>query len=238
MTLRQTIKTGDIVTRCKDDRAWHTVHIVAVETNCDGSAVAHCRCYSPSKRRPQTAKLRSQPIAVMHAPIDAASFNSGWELIGNEEPSVEDRWAYSEYLRAQGLAISDVPPTDEHELAITHFERGNSLAEHGQEWQAIAEFTDAIEASPTLFEVFDNRALTYLILGFYKTALDDFQQSLILNPEGRKAQVGQIECLVALDKLDKAEEALAKATLSRSLQGHDLSKWEAMVRTARNSKKH
>ncbi len=144
----------------------------------------------------------------------AASVRRGWELIGNRQPTEEDLIGFAEYLRLTDFPrYLEVTGKDSKEIvreANAHYLRGNELCEQGRKQEGIAEYDAAVELFPLFFEAIDNRAFTHMELGNFREALNDFEQSLRVNPDGPAAFFSKGECLMRLGELAAAEAIFAE----------------------------
>ena len=211
------VKPGDLIVQY-DKNGWAAIKILAVDPWLDGTAAAHCLTYKAMPNKPTIESLKQAPVLVWHAPIDASSFNQGWERIGNQAPSKDELAGFVEYLK-----LTDFPRyvaftgQDSGEIvrqANEHYKRANALANQDKRMEAIAEYSQAIELFPLFYEAMDNRAFTYMELGRHREALRDFEQSLLVNPNGMAAFFSKGECLMKLGDL-KAAEAIFQEGQSR-----------------------
>jgi tetratricopeptide (TPR) repeat protein len=211
---RLAVKPGDLLTR-RDGQVWRAVWILEVDPWPDGTAAAHCLSYKPMDAKPTADSLKQAQVSIWHAPIDAGSFGEeGWELIGNRPPTEEDLIGFAEYLRLTDFPrYLEVTGKDGKEIvreANAHYLRGNELCELGRKQEGIAEYDAAVELFPLFFEAIDNRAFTHMELGNFREALNDFEQSLQVNPEGPAAFFSKGECLMRLGELAAAEAIFAE----------------------------
>lgn len=95
------LKAGDVLTQ-PENGGWATVKILAVEPWPDGSAVAHVLSYARSPTKPTLESSQNLTILIGHAPIDAASLTTGYELLGNVPPTEKELMGYRRYLEAAG----------------------------------------------------------------------------------------------------------------------------------------
>jgi tetratricopeptide (TPR) repeat protein len=205
-----TLQPGDLIVS-RDEQDWNAIKILLVDPWPDGSAAAHCLVYDTFSSKPTLEALRSAAVRLWHTPIDAGGFNSGWELIGNEAPSKDELVGFVEYLKltdfSRYVSFTGVDAEQLVGQANQHYERANRLAAAGQREEAIAAYGEAIDLFPLFFEAIDNRALTYMELDRLPEALDDFERSLQVNPEGVTAVFSRAECWMKLGHLDAAEGA-------------------------------
>lgn len=203
------VKPGDLLTQ-RDGQVWRAAWILEVDPWPDGTAAAHCLSYKPMDAKPTADSLKQAEVSIWHAPIDAGSFGEeGWELIGNRQPTEEDLIGFAEYLRLTDFPrYLEVTGKDSKGIvreANAHYLRGNELCEQGRKQEGIAEYDAAVELFPLFFEAIDNRAFTHMELGSFSEALNDFEQSLRVNPDGPAAFFSKGECLMRLGELAAAE---------------------------------
>lgn len=211
------LKPGDIIVQ-PEKNGWAAIKILAIDQLADGTAAAHCLTYNPVPDKPTVASLKLATVMIWHAPIDAASFSTGWERIGNQAPTQRDLAGFIEYLK-----LTDFPRyitfTGQASKAIMskardHYIRANALADQGKREQAITVYGEAIALFPLFYEAIDNRAFTYMELGKNREALNDFEQSLRVYPNGMAAFFSKGECLMKLGEL-KAAEAIFREGQNR-----------------------
>ncbi len=211
------VKPGDLIVQ-HDKNGWAAIKILAVDPWLDGTAAAHCLTYKAMPNKPTIESLRQAPVLVWHAPIAASSFNQGWERIGNQAPSKDELAGFVEYLKLTDfpryVAFTGQDSSEIVRQANEHFKRANALANQDKRMEAIAEYSQAIELFPLFYEAMDNRAFTYMELGRNREALRDFEQSLLVNPNGMAAFFSKGECLMKLGDL-KAAEAIFQEGQSR-----------------------
>ncbi|WP_432731816.1 tetratricopeptide repeat protein [Variovorax sp. W6] len=236
-----TLKKGDVLAY-RDGNAWRAVWVLEVDPWPDGTSVAHCLSYQPLAERPTVESLRQAEVLIWHAPIDADGVSRGSELIGNRQPTEEDLIGFAEYLKLTDFPrYLDAMGKDGHEIvrqANAHYLRGNELCEQGRKEEGIAEYDAAVELFPLFFEAIDNRAFTRMELGNFREALDDFEQSLQVNPEGEAAFFSKGECLMRLGELAAAEaiftEGKERFPAKKALFGEFLGRVRAQQRSGNN----
>lgn len=201
------VKAGDLIIQ-KDKSGWSAIKILAVDPWPDGSAAAHCLTYETTSSKPTFESLKEAKIRIWHAPINASSFKD-WELVGNQAPSTDEFNGFIEYLK-----LTDFPRyvsftgQDSKEIvrkANEHYQKAYALGDQGKRVEAIAEYGKAIDLFPLFYEAIDNRAFTYMELGKVPEALQDFEASLRVNPNGMAAFFSKGECLMKLGQLKAAE---------------------------------
>ncbi|MDR6517989.1 tetratricopeptide (TPR) repeat protein [Variovorax paradoxus] len=202
------LKKGDVLAY-RSDKAWRAVWVLEVDPWPDGTSVAHCLSYQPLDQKPTVESLKHAEVLIWHSPIDADGVSRGSELIGNRQPAEDDLIGFAEYLRLTDFPrYLELMGQDGHEIvheANAHYLRGNELCEQGRKQEGIAEYDAAVELFPLFFEAIDNRAFTRMELGDFQGALEDFEQSLQVNPDGEAAFFSKGECLMRLGQLAAAE---------------------------------
>ncbi|TAG25635.1 MAG: tetratricopeptide repeat protein [Burkholderiales bacterium] len=208
---------GDLIIQNKGN-GWSAIKILAIDPWADGSSTAHCLAFATVKEKPTVASLRLADIMLLHAPIDAGSFREGWEKIGNQPPTTDDLVGFVQYLKSTDFArYVTFTGQDSREIVRKvdeHYQRANALSNQGKRLEAIQEYSLSIDLFPLFFEAIDNRAFTYMELSMFREALNDFEQSLEVNPVGVTAFFSKGECLMKLGEL-KAAETVFQEGLNR-----------------------
>ena len=208
MKQKLTLRPGDLIVQQNED-GWSAIKILAVDAWPDGTSAAHCLTYRSVADKPTVESLRRATVRIWHAPIDAGSFDEGWERIGNEAPSRDDLVGFVEYLKLTDfpryLSFTGQDVDDVIRKANAHYQRAYSLGEQGKRVEAVAEYDKAIDLFPLFYEAIDNRAFTHMELGEFTEALHGFEQSLRVNPNGMAAFFSRGECLMKLGELASAE---------------------------------
>jgi tetratricopeptide (TPR) repeat protein len=201
------LKAGDVIVQ-RDPKGWATIKIIAVDTWPDGTETAHCIIYEVVSERPELGRMPSLPKKVMHAPIAAASFATGWQLLGNLPVVKDDQEGFVVYLKhtdfARYLSVTGQKVEDVVSEANRHYNQGITYAEAGDHRAAINAYDKAIDVFPLFFEAIDNKAFSYMDLGQYDVAIGIFEASLDLNPDGMAAFFSRGECFLRLGRLDEA----------------------------------
>lgn len=201
------MKAGDLLIR-RRDTGWSAVKLLAVDRWSDGSEVFHCCLYEPVEERPAEDNLESLRVSVMHAPIAAEGYRSGWEVLCSCPVADDELEGFHEYLKLTDFArFASVTGQDVSGLvarANDHYRRACALGDIEKRAEAIEEYSKAIDIFPLFYEAIDNRAFTYMELGDYVTALRGFEESLRVNPEGQAAFFSRGECLMKLGMNDEA----------------------------------
>jgi len=192
------VKVGDVVVQPAGN-VWAAAKILAV----DGTA-AHYLTYEPSADKPNLASVAKAEVRLAHALKDAAAFEEGWELIGNQPASPRELQGmkymdFDLYVRLTGQDVGSIMRRAEE-----HYERAGVHAAEGRSIEAINEYGKAIELYPAYTDALDKRAFSFMELGLYEKALRDLDESLYLNPEGMSAFFSKGECLLKLGHLDEA----------------------------------
>lgn len=90
--------------------------------------------------------------------------------------------------------------------------RGTSLAQSGQNAEALAAFNAAIDLDPSAAQAFYQRGMLYLSDRKYEFALADFTSANGLAPQQPDPLLGRAQCYLALDKLQEATRDLDEAS--------------------------
>lgn len=236
MNSKLTLEQGDVIVQKVDGR-WKAIKILVVDAWPDGTKTAHCLNYRQLEEKPSVESLKKAEVLIWHAPIAATSFEVGWERIGNQTVTEAELVGFVEYLKQTDFvryaAFTGIDPKEIIRLANKHYLTGNELCSQGKRQEGISEYDTAIELVPTFFEAIDNRAFTYMELGQWREALNDFDQSLRVNPQGVTAFFSKGECLMKLNDLTAAE-AIFQEGLSRfPKQREDFSRFLGIVRELR-----
>lgn len=202
------LKRGDIIIQQKKGAGWNTIKILEIDQWPDGTKTAHCLMYKESKSKPTLPDVRSLDVYAFHTPIDAASFQTDWEIIGNIEPASDDLYGFIEYLKMTDFQrYANYTNQDINALvseANATYKEAIALGEVGKHTEAIEHYSKAIEMFPLFYEAIDNRAFTYMDLGKYDNALSGFEESLRVNPNGLTAFFSKGECLLKLGRYEEA----------------------------------
>ena len=202
------VTTGDVLVQ-RGEADWSAVKIVSMDLLPDGTKVAHVLFYEASQERPTLASSAALSPRILHVPMDAEVFSTGWERLGNLPVTDGELSGFNAYLKQTdfpryleetGLSAEEIVAA-----ANRNYQRGNALSEAGDHAGAIAAYDQAIELFPLFFEAIDNRAFSYMDLGRYDLALEGFEASLRVEPNGIAAFFSRGECLLRLGRLDEAE---------------------------------
>jgi tetratricopeptide (TPR) repeat protein len=202
------LKKGDVVTQLQENSSWSVVKVLEIDKWPDGTYTAHCLTYKQTSKKPKLNSIDTLEIFAFHAPIDAASFSTGWDLIGNDNVKDGELIGFVEYLK-----ITDFPryakftKQDVNALvseANTNYKNAIAAGEEGNHIEAVALYSKAIDLFPLFYEAIDNRAFTYMDMGEYSKAISDFSQSLQVNPDGLTAFFSIGECLLKLGRYTEA----------------------------------
>ncbi len=199
---------GDVLVQPRE-AGWSVVKIISIDSWPDGTAVAHVLLYDDTPDRPTLRSSAAVSPRILHMPLDAGAFSQGWERLGNLPVADNERRGFEAYLKQTDfpryLEESGVSVEEIVGAANRSYQRGYALSEAGDHTGAIAAYDQAIELFPLFFEAIDNRAFSYMDLGRYDLALEGFDASLRVNPDGVAAFFSRGECLLRLGRLDEAE---------------------------------
>ncbi|WP_312316095.1 tetratricopeptide repeat protein [Stenotrophomonas sp.] len=207
------MNVGDVITSPLESGEWHTIKLLAIDTWPDGDTF-HCLCYRTTREKPTVDTLATLDVAVYHAPISADGFRQRGEILCSTAIGEDELVGFIEYLKmtdfARYLQVSGQNVEAVVSMANAHYRTACALDDSGQKVEAIGEYSSALDLFPLFFEALDNRGLTYLELGDVDAALDDFTQSLRINPSGSTAFAARGDCLLRLDQLEAAEQVFAE----------------------------
>lgn len=201
-------RKGDIISLQKENGSWRVVKILEIDEGPDNTLTAHCLTYKPVNKKPELADIENLEIFIFHAPIDAASFSTGWQLVANSMPHENELVGFVEYLKLTDFQRYAEVTNQEIDDLIFEANKNYQLAieagEKGNHKEAIALYSKAIDLFPLFYEAIDNQAFIYMDIGKYEKAINNFQHSLEVNPNGLTAFFSMGECLLKLGKYDEA----------------------------------
>ena len=218
------VTAGDVLIQPAEGGGWRLTKVLVVDPVEGDTPTAHVLLYENSSTEPTLDSFASSKPLAGHAPISAECYRTGWTRIGNTPVRKEElggfyvylKWTdFARYLRETGQSVDDVFAASEQ-----HYLRANSLADEQKLVEAIDEYDLAIDLCPVFIEAIDNRAFTYMELGNDRRALEDFEMSLRVDPDGVAAFFSKGECLMKLGELDRAE-AIFREGLFRFWQQRD-----------------
>jgi tetratricopeptide (TPR) repeat protein len=208
------LKAGDVITQRQESGEWAVVKVLLIDVWPDSTESAHCRTYVSTASRPELAAVRNLKVLLRHAPIAAASFREGWELLGNQKVEREEFDGFIVYLKNTDFSrYLEFTGQDSKKVvaeAGEHYRRGYALGEQKKRIEAIEEYGKAIDLFPLFYEAIDNRAFTYMELGRWRDALSDFEESLRVEPDGYTAFFSRGECLLRLREFAAAEKQFSE----------------------------
>ncbi|MBL4667611.1 MAG: tetratricopeptide repeat protein [Sneathiella sp.] len=211
------VNKGDLISQKNENGDWSVVKVLEVDKWPDGTYTAHCLTFKPTKQKPKMSNIESLDVFSFHAPIDAASFSTGWNLIGNSIPKNSELVSFTEYLRLTDFQrYAKITNQDVNSLvseANAYYKSAISAGEKGDHREAISLYSKAINLFPLFYEAIDNRAFTYMDTGEYSKAMSDFNQSLQVNPNGLSAFFSIGECLLKLGKYTEAMEVFKEGAV-------------------------
>lgn len=210
MEVKRDFKVGDVLVSRREDGDWMTVKILAVDAWPDADDTLHCLVFQPIAQTPTAASFRAPGDRGCHGPISAAGFAEGWEVLCTSPIEDDDMVGFMEYLRITDFwRYLQVTGQDVDALvaqANAHYQAALALDNDGMKREAIDAYTQAIELFPIFFEAIDNRAFLHMELADYATALNGFEASLQVNPDGNSAFFSRGECLLRLGRLEEAQQ--------------------------------
>lgn len=164
----------------------------------------HVLSYEPSDTLPSIENLDALEVAVYHSPIDKNGFTDA-KLLTNSKITSDDLIGYHEYLRQTQEPNYYIP------IANAYYQAALRLTDEQKHYEAIDFYSKAIDLVPNFFEAIDNQAFCKMDLGLWEEAINDFQESLEVNPKSLLAEFSIGECYLKLDNYQKAKEQFEKA---------------------------
>lgn len=207
------MQAGDVLVTHEETNGWTAVKVLVVDTWPSGGVTLHCRLYRPTPEQPSPAALHTLEVLAQHVPLGRKTFHDGWDLLGRSPVQPDELTGFHEYLKRVDFRRYLTATGQDFETVIAqandHFAAGGALNAEQRHREAIEEYTRAIDKFPLYYEAIDNRGFSYLNLGDFASALDDFEHSLQIWPDGETAYFASGECLLRLGKLDEAEAIFA-----------------------------
>ena len=202
-------KKGDVIAQQKPSGSWSVTKIIEIDRYPNGiPATAHCLCYREVDRKPDANSISSLQN-YFSGPIQASSFNDGYELVVNADISAAEFEVFTYHLKLTDferyLQVTEQDIEEVVERANEHYKAAYYLNEQGKKDEAISEYSMTIDLFPYFFEALDNRAFIYMELGDYGRALSDFEESLRIEPDGFTAFFSKGECSIQLGDFAAAE---------------------------------
>ncbi|VAW62601.1 hypothetical protein MNBD_GAMMA11-2738 [hydrothermal vent metagenome] len=212
-----TLKKGDLITQQEEDLTWQVIKIIEIDKWPDNTHTAHCLIYQPADEKPDADTTEKLEKHILHTPVDAENFQKNWELLGNKQLTEDELTGFTEYLKITDFQrYAEFTHQDISKIvaqANEIYTNAIALAEQGKHTDAISTYTEAFEIFPLFYEAIDNRGFTYMDIGQYEKALDDFQYSLQLNPDGVTAFFTKGECLLKLNRTAEAADVFQQGML-------------------------
>lgn len=191
---------GDVFYTQIDNR-YHIYKLLVFDREFD---CYHVLSYDPLDTLPGSDETADLEIYSYHAPIDKNGF-AGAKVLTNKKITSDDLIGYHEYLR------QTQEPNDYIPIAIKYYEAGLQLTDEQEHTEAIDAYSKAIDLLPSFFEAIDNRAFCKMDLGLWQEAIEDFKESLAVNPVSMLAEFSIGECYLKLGDYHKAKEQFEKA---------------------------
>lgn len=197
-----TLKQGDVIVQKNKDNTWSVIKVLEVDRALDIESSVHCLIFKSVHQKPNLEQIGSLEILAYHAPISLNGFDNKWEIIGNVLPRKEELVGFIEYLKLTNFDRY-LEFTNQDLLTIVHkanllFKEALIANNKEKHREAIKLYSEAINLFPQFYEAVDNRGFTYMDLGLYDEALEDFQLSLEINPTGLTAINSKKECLARI----------------------------------------
>jgi len=164
----------------------------------------HILSYEPVTTLPGNEHASGLEVATYHSPVDVNGFKDA-KLLATTKVTADDLIGYHEYLRQTQDPGYYVP------IAKKYYQAGYVLTDEKKYYDAIDAYSKAADLIPTFFEAIDNKAFCKMDLGLWMEAIEDFQESLAVNPKSMLAEFSIGECYLKLGNYQKAKEQFEKA---------------------------
>ena len=172
----------------------------------------HLTIYQPLDHIPRKEEVPNLVPMIMHVPITQMD---EYDLLCTEPVTMEDLEGYFEYLKQTDFRKYALETgQDLNELlqqANEAYKSGYYLTDEKKYEDALVKYSEAVEIFPLFFEALDNRAFVLMDLGKWKEAIEDFKQSLSVNPDGIAATFSIGECEYKLGNKNEARIWFEKA---------------------------
>lgn len=204
------MQEGDVVAIPTDGEQFGVIWILRIEPFGNGSKTYHCSSYVLLDRLPTIDEVPGLPMLTMHAPIDGASIEQNGKVLGNRRVLPADLAGFHEYLKRTnfkrfveetGYDLSVQIP-----IAQRHYLRGNQLADEKRFREAIDAYSNALDVFPLFMEALDNRGLTYMDIGEFEKAVNDFSSSISQHGPNQIPLCSIGECFLKLGRFVEAEQ--------------------------------
>ena len=159
----------------------------------------HVLVYEPLDILPTNETIDNLEVSVYHTPIDKNGFE-GAKFLSKQNVISDDLIGYHEYLRQTQEPNYYIP------IANEYYKTGLRLTDEKKHLDAIDSYSKAIDLFPDFFEAIDNKAFCKMDLGLWLEAIEDFKESLVVNPKSVLAEFSIGECYLKLDNYQNAKE--------------------------------
>ncbi len=179
--------------------------------------IFHSSMWLGFKNTPTLEQVRLQSPFVQHVPIgrNEDSPLNGMTVLGNltVEKSDLDGFLYylkttnfKRYLQETGQNLQEVLKKVQEKF--NEASRAGDLKDHKK---AIDLYSEVVDLFPPYYEAIDNRAFERMNLGQFNEAIQDFQESLRINPKGFTATFSIGDCYMRLGKIQEAFDWVKKS---------------------------
>jgi len=168
----------------------------------------HVLSYEPLETL-STTNLNDLVVAIYHSPIDKNGFTDA-KLLKKGNVTSDDLIGYHEYLKQTQEPNYYIP------IANEYYQTGLRLTDEKKYNDAIDSYSKAVDLVPYFFEAIDNRAFCKMDLGLWTAAIEDFQESLAVNPDSLLAAFSIGECYLKMGNYQNAKEQFEKVIATDS----------------------
>ena len=167
-------------------------------------SIYHVKVYVEVLKLPSLEQIKDLEVSTHHVPIDMYGFEDP-KFLTLSTVDDDDLLGYMEYIK-QTENINEIII-----YAKKYYQEGYQLSIQKKYHLAIKKYSITIDLIPTFFEAIDNRAFCKMDMGFFKEAIEDFNESLRVNPDSFLALFSIGECYFKLKEYPQSKEYFEKA---------------------------
>lgn len=209
-------KSGDVL--IKKDKQWKAIKIVHIDKFENDDDTLHVLVYEDSVLKPTLNVLKDTPIKIQHAPVSSEGFEKEWTVLANEKLSDRELDGFINYLKHSDFQrYAEFTNQDLNKLislANSKYKQAYSLSRNSKPNEAIELYLAAVDIFPFFIEALDNIAFIYMDFGEYEKAIEYFDKSLLIEPNGYTALYYKGKSFINLGEVDAAL-SLFKEGMSR-----------------------
>lgn len=191
---------GDVIYTYEDGK-YRLYKILKIDKE---SETLHAKGYKELAQLPAEHEINSLQVQIYHFPIALNGFSNA-RLLLKTQVGEEDLLGYFEYIK-QTRNTAELA-----KYAKKYYQEAYALSDAQQHEAAIRKYSRAIDLIPTFIEAIDNRAFCKMDTGKWSEAIEDFKQSLAVNPGSLLATFSIGECYLRLNDYSNAKTYFEKA---------------------------